>query len=64
MKPKPKPARPIEFTFVADCFNLAIEDTEDGARRQAELDAIRANDERQTTIPCPQKNRPPSKSSN
>ena len=53
MKNKP-PERPLEFGFASEAFNLVIEQTEDGARVQRELDeqreAKRMNEDRQTTI--------------
>lgn len=34
-------AKPLEFSFASDAFNLAIEGTEDGERIQREIDAIK-----------------------
>lgn len=34
-------AKPLEFSFASEAFNLAIEGTEDGERIQREIDAIK-----------------------
>lgn len=34
-------AKPLEFSFASDAFNLAIEGTEDGERIQREIDSIK-----------------------